>query len=57
MSDPVRLAPDVGEKDEVALIRGWTQDASSASPLSRVRKDEQLAEMPEGMRVVLTWSQ
>lgn len=57
MSDPVRLAPDVGEKDEVALIRGWTQDASSASPLSWVRKDEQLAEMPEGIRVVLTWSQ
>ena len=55
MSAPVRLAPEVGENDWVALIRGWTHAAREASPLSWVRKDEQLAEIPVGMRVLLAW--
>jgi hypothetical protein len=53
MSEPESLAPEVGEKDEVALIRGWTQAASSALPLSWPRKVVQFWEMPVGMRVVL----
>ena len=42
-----------GEKDWVALIKGWTQVARSSSPLSSLRKLLQPEEIPSGIRVEL----
>jgi hypothetical protein len=51
MSDSVRLAPDVGEKDDVALMSGWTHEESVESELNVVRKEVHDEVMLEGIRV------
>lgn len=51
MSDSVRLAPDVGEKEDVALMSGWTHEESVESELNVVRNEVHDEVMLEGMRV------
>jgi hypothetical protein len=51
MSDEERLAPEVGEKEAVALIRGCTQVERVESELRVVRKVVQPVVMLLGMRV------
>lgn len=51
MSEEERLTEDKGEKEAVALIKGWMQDEREASVLKAVRVVLQSDEMPEGMRV------
>ena len=51
----VRLEPEEGENDAVALIRGWTQDERVESELRVSKNAEQDEVMFDGMRVELVW--
>jgi hypothetical protein len=53
MSEEERLTVERGEKEAVALRRGWMQVESEASVLKAVRAVLQSDEMPEGMRETL----
>ena len=53
ISEELRFAPVVGEKDEVALIRGCTQEERVVSELIWARKLEQEDEMFVGINVKL----